>query len=673
MLRTTGKLVLAVAALALGLALLAPAAPAARGPSWEELLLPLAAGEPTREGYALASLRRGAEHDVVLVFERSSGAPARVEVHVLDRGRWSGVRETASFGVAYELPRSTAPPGDCEAVTAAVTELVAGRDGGGLGPVDAIALRTEAPAPTIARALGELPWARALGVGVCLCAITWLLAALPHGAVWVALWLGALGLALRLPHLELPFARDEDVQRLFTGHLPLGAILTGQGLGDRHPPLYFAVLHAAQVFGQSELAGRLPAALAGGLVAPLLVGAARLLGRPIAPAALAGLVTALALPLVTEGRAVSPLPLLGLLAVAASVSLARHVERPSRRTAALAVLSHALALHVSYLAPFMVLGSLLGVALARRSLRRAWRPVALGVACGAPAIGLAVVTFLRDRGARAAAHARPELAWGDRGVSETARLLAETALAALGVLLLGWLALVCVRALRDRDAAVLVPAASFVATGLGVALLAPVARVQPYYLAGVLPLAALALALGSAAGARERATRARAGALPALVLGLAVATHLVPELRGARALYEPDPDAFMPDVARRARLRPERRIATVAHYDATLLAWELAKQAELPVDWARLERVGERAFRVAGSDTVLDPLVFAHDASPDPDALALARLEAALAAEPVLVVARDVALPRLAARLRRCELVLTHGAGRLFGCAPTAP
>ncbi|MCC6524381.1 MAG: hypothetical protein IT373_17105, partial [Polyangiaceae bacterium] len=79
---TTAKLVFAVAALALGLALLAPAAPAARAPSWQELLAPLAAGEPTPEGYALASLRRGDEHDVGLAFERSTGAPARVEVHV---------------------------------------------------------------------------------------------------------------------------------------------------------------------------------------------------------------------------------------------------------------------------------------------------------------------------------------------------------------------------------------------------------------------------------------------------------------------------------------------------------------------------------------------------------------------------------------------------------------
>jgi hypothetical protein len=206
LLRHAARVALALALALVGVAFLlarpGPLAPRSR--SWEDVLAPLGVGLPVGD-YELTALRRGEEHDIVLTLRKRSGDRGAIEVHILDRGRWPGIRETKSFGVAYETPRSSAKVEDCEAVTEQIASTVRTNDHGGFEPVDAIPLRAEPDPPAIARALDQITGARGLAIGLCLALATWLLASGPSGGIIAASWLLALGLLLRAPHLDLPF------------------------------------------------------------------------------------------------------------------------------------------------------------------------------------------------------------------------------------------------------------------------------------------------------------------------------------------------------------------------------------------------------------------------------------------------------------------------------------
>lgn len=144
--------ILALLAL-LALAACRPAAPADRA-TWTSLLGPYAPGREVVRGYVISAPARGHEHDVTLRAVRP-GDGAQVEVHVVDRGRWQGVRETRSFGVAWEEPATTATRDDAEAVTEAIAQAIRARDPG-RARVDAIPLTPVEPAPP--------PWTRALAL-----------------------------------------------------------------------------------------------------------------------------------------------------------------------------------------------------------------------------------------------------------------------------------------------------------------------------------------------------------------------------------------------------------------------------------------------------------------------------------------------------------------------------
>lgn len=656
-------ILLALAALA---ALLWPAAAVPHRPSLEDLLAPLAVGQPVAQGFHLAPPRRGEEHDVVLLARRSAtpGAPAaHVEIHLLDRGRWQGIRETASFGVGYEIPRSSAGSADCDAVTEAVAAAIRANDPGGLGPVDTLPLRAEPAPPAPARAIERLHGARGIAAGLCLAAITGLLATLRRGPLWASLWLFLLGLALRLPQLGLPFVRDQDVQRLFTGHLPLGEVLLGQGLRDRHPPLYFVVLHAAQWFGQDEAAARAPAALAGALIGPAVVwGAWTARGRAGAPAALVGLACTLSIPFIARSREVSEIPLFALMVVALCACAARAAEQPGPRRRNAVVATHALALWTYYLAPLVIGGVHLGLWLGGRARGQVFRWAGSGILLGSPAIALGAATFVRDSGARGVARAHPGLAWGEHGIAEMLRLLGAEAVEALGGPLLVVLLAVVGLAAARRDAGVLAPGAALVATFLGIAFLAPVARVQPYYLIAVIPLGALTVAVAAEAAG----PRARLGA--GVLLAAFCAASVAPRLHRARPLYLPDPDAFMPAFARIIDARPEGHLVTVAHYDSTLAAYYLARSRGVPMDWSLLVHEGG-VLRPAGTGKTIEPLARSHGLDARPDEAAAARLREARARGPVLVIERHAfRLEQVSAMLDECELLAQAPSGRLVRC-----
>lgn len=656
--------------LGLAAALLAPQDEPPRV-AWSDLIAPLAVGQPVARGYVLGSPRRGAGNDVVYVARRGPGpdGPAgRIELHILDRGRWPDVAETRSFGVGWEMPRPGAlgaPHEDADAVTAALVAALA-RNDTGFASVDSIPLEGEPAPPLVGRVLARLAGVRGIAAGVALTAALLLLAGLPGGTVGVALLLLGLGLALRLPALDLPFTRDQDVQRLFTGNASLGEIATGVGLEDRHPPLYFFVLHGAQRFGQSEAVGRAPAALAGALVGPAILLAAAWMSGAGGAAVVAALAATVSPELVARSREVSEIPLYALILLAASSSLVAAARRARPLALLTLALSHALAFYTYYLAPFTA-GAHAALLLWRRGPnRRVVAAFAAGILAATPAILLGAATLVRDWDARATARAFPTLAWGEHSPLPLALHMARIAADGLGapLCLLG-LAAMLAGALR-RDLAVLAPALGFWATFAGIAVLSPIARVQAYYVATVLPLGLLALAVF-----RPGAARRRTGAPPAErrsptslawngALALAVGAVTVPLLAGTRSLYVPDADAFMPRFARVVATRPEATVVTVAHYDKALLAYYLARARGRSIAWDRVDEPGYKR---------IEALVLVHFLDAGSEAAAVRRLDELAGVAPILVIERDaVLLPRVGERLARCELLAEAPTARLLAC-----
>jgi hypothetical protein len=320
-------------------------------------------------------------------------------------------------------------------------------------------------------------------------------------------------------------------------------------------------------------------------------------------------------------------------------------------------LSHALALFTYYLAPFIVAAH--GAVLAwLRAGRRTTIAFTAGVLLGAPALALGAATLVRDLGARETARAFPGLAWGEHSSFDMLMLMGRITGEAFGwpLVLLG-LAAIAAGSVRG-DLAVIVPSIGAVATVAGVALLAPIARVQGYYVATILPLAALALA----APREPKSSPWRIAWLAAVVLAIACST--VPLLAGARLAYVPHADAFMPRFAAEIQGRPERTVVTVAHYDGTLLAYYLARARGRSVAW---DNLGEAAGkRMVG-------LTMAHALDAGSEAAAAEHLEQIIAEGPALVIERDAfLLPRVSERLAACKLLLEAPTARLLRCTPTA-
>jgi hypothetical protein len=275
-----------------------------------------------------------------------------------------------------------------------------------------------------------------------------------------------------------------------------------------------------------------------------------------------------------------------------------------------------------------------------------------------PALALAAVTLVRDWNARAVARAFPALAWGEHSPAQMALDMGRIAVETFGAPLLALLLAATIAGLVRANLAVITAAAGTLATFAGIALLAPIARVQAYYITTVLPLAALVLAV---APEPERPGY-RYAWRAALVLALGCVT--IPLLAGARALYVPDAQAFMPRFARMIGERPEQTVVTIAHYDKTLLAYYLARAAERPIAWDSVDDPNSKR---------IEALVMVHALDAESEEAATRRLDEILAAGPTLVIERDAfLLPGIVARLSACERLVEAPTARLVRCAPPA-
>ncbi len=651
----------AVAVVLLGLAalLLVPGPPEKPGVTWADLIAPLAVGEPLGRGFVLSPPRRGEAHDVVYVARRSaapSQAEGRVEIHVVDRGRWNGVPETRSFGIAWEVPPRGSSiitsPEESGAVTRLLFDAIATNDTG-FTSVDSIPLTAEPAAPMIVRVLDRLASPRGKIAAITTSLALILLIALPSGPPLVALILFAISLAIRVPVIDLPFAHDQDVQRMLTGNSSLTDIATGVGLQDRHPPLYFFILHCAQWFGQSEAIGRAPAVLAGALAAPaLVIASVAMVGRATAATAIAGLAVAISPQLVARSREVSGIPLYGLLLLVAAASLVaacRRATLPRRLTLAA---SHTLSLFTYYLAPFVVAAHA-GALFWRRPTGNVARAFISGVVAGTPALILGIATLLRDWSARDVARAFPAIAWGEHNPIQMGVEMAQIAVDAFGPILLAAVLIAALVGLRSRDFATIVPALGVLATFFAVALLSPIARVQSYYFTSALPLAALLLAVVPA-----HVGRWTGYAWTALLI-IAIGFTTAPLAAANRTIYLPDSDAFMPRFAAAIMDRPEQTVVTIAHYDKTLLAYYLARANDRSINWRNWEASAKKII----------PLVKVHALRIGAASKLVAELDHIIAEGAALVIERDaVTIPEIQRRLDACEILLAAPTGRLKLC-----
>ncbi|MEO8603083.1 MAG: hypothetical protein ABI629_10960 [bacterium] len=107
--------------------------------SWATLLAPYSQGAPLLDDFRIDDIRRGEQQEVVISVRRPDD-PSGVEVHVVPRGLWTGVHESRSFGIGYELPRS--PAAQRDAITAVIARTLEARDHG-LPPPAAIPLGTD--------------------------------------------------------------------------------------------------------------------------------------------------------------------------------------------------------------------------------------------------------------------------------------------------------------------------------------------------------------------------------------------------------------------------------------------------------------------------------------------------------------------------------------------------
>jgi hypothetical protein len=107
---------------------------ASDGVTWDDLLAPYSHGAPLPNGFRVERIFR-ARNDVVVSAQRPEDS-AHVEVHVIRRGQWTGVLESESFGIGYEIPHSSASIAEDEAVTRALADVIRQRDHGLPSPAE---------------------------------------------------------------------------------------------------------------------------------------------------------------------------------------------------------------------------------------------------------------------------------------------------------------------------------------------------------------------------------------------------------------------------------------------------------------------------------------------------------------------------------------------------------
>jgi hypothetical protein len=213
-------------------------------------------------------------------------------------------------------------------------------------------------------------------------------------SAWPLLALTALAAALRLATLDLQsFWYDEAFTPVHVLHASLGATLRAVAHTENSPPLWYAIAWVqARLFGDGEIALRLPSALAGVASVPLAWAVGRRLGGARAALLAAALVAVNPL-MVWYSQEARAYGLIAFTSALALLCFLRAEERPSAGRMAAFALAGALALATHYFAIFLLAPMALWL-LARPRPRRPALP-ALGALLAA---GLALLPLALAQG-----------------------------------------------------------------------------------------------------------------------------------------------------------------------------------------------------------------------------------------------------------------------------------
>jgi len=522
-----------VRTLFLGLILL----PAAASADPAELFAPVETGEELAPGWELDGVE--ADDDAIVVRLDPGGLAPALIVRLTRRDEEGGAFcRTRSFNIVYlSEGEGGRTPEDIHRAMESLCRLVEKNDRGQIelerfaGPASApagVAWRWPGwPNLLVLLLLGLLAGV-ALGVKPVGRAAAWT-ASVVERRDWMVLAVMLVPLAvLRFWSLDLPFDADYMTQRLFFGSLDIGDILAHDYPDQRHPQLFYLVLHFFLYFGHQEWLARLPAVLfsLGSAVAlfalarPYLGGLRSLVGV---------LLFMLSTSFFEHSRDVSDLSLFIMLALLACHLFLRCLREPTLRRLILLAAVETAMFYAYYMAVLVLFAQFVIVMVIARSRKflRLW--IALGSACllALPAFWDLVTLVLADVGTRQVAGQFPAHVWGEQaGVqlfSEFAALLVPATL--FGVLL-PLLALLGAcrwgrRSWKRPEFLLLVVLllVSLLVIGLAVVLV----RLRPYYLLFLLPPFLILVVAGCLGlpGSGTRVVRAAGW----VVMGLLIFVH----------------------------------------------------------------------------------------------------------------------------------------------------
>lgn len=428
-----------------------------------------------------------------------------------------------------------------------------------------------------------------------------------EASFWTAIAaLTVLAAMLRLQGADLPFCESASTQRIQIGASPLWALLSGQVLDYRHPPMTTLLLHGVLKFGRAEELLRFPFALASTVSIPVVgLISYRLSGRLAALGTCALL--AVLTPHVEQGREIGSHALFHLalpLTILLHLSVRAH---PRRSTAILLGLAMGMALWAHFFAVFLLVGLAFDAAVfaPRRDRSVVGLSLVIATIVGALPLFAFVKGFALDFTFRRLASTAPSAIWGEKTVAsvaqETLAILDPTlAITVVGLALAGSLWLIRSKSRRADDA----PPLSLLlitAWSIPLAVLAatPLQRMQGIYATLSLPLLC-ALAMHAASTAPDELARVFRIAKPerdrhvayglpawilvALLVGLSI--HVGWSGWSPRVLRFPC-SADAAAVAEHIRSTDLRDVAVVYGHSTTLLGFYL-------IDGVVAEREAER-------------------------------------------------------------------------------
>lgn len=137
-------------------------------PSWLDRLEPLTPGAEVVPGWVLEDPTRGFEHDIVLPLTGPNDQ--RIEVHIVDAGRWPSAVPVGAYAVDWEEPHTTGPRPVADAARDAIAAALR-PTADGAPPVDEVRIGNEPPTALdpvlhLLQGLGHRPVVPGIGAAI---------------------------------------------------------------------------------------------------------------------------------------------------------------------------------------------------------------------------------------------------------------------------------------------------------------------------------------------------------------------------------------------------------------------------------------------------------------------------------------------------------------------------